>query len=80
MLWGMFINNYGVYPINRGLYLSYEGGRLAGYQTVTEARLSLVWYFSFYNHEGLYQTLGYHTPAEKYGAKRRSLKTLVDYE
>lgn len=48
--------------------VKWEEVYLHDYQTVTEAVSGLARYFRFYNYERLHQALGYHTPAQIYGA------------
>jgi putative transposase len=52
--------------------VKYEDVYLRGYEAVPELERGLAAYFAFYNHERLHQSLGYRTPAEVYGGKKRA--------
>jgi putative transposase len=52
--------------------VKYEDVYLRGYGTVPELAKGLAAYFAFYNGERLHQSLGYKTPAEVYGGKKRA--------
>jgi putative transposase len=52
--------------------VKYEDVYLRGYESVPELATGLAAYFAFYNDERLHQSLGYQTPAEVYGGKKRA--------
>lgn len=51
--------------------IEYEEVYLNEYGTPREARVALIRYFQFHNHECVHQALGYRTPAEAYFAAER---------
>jgi putative transposase len=52
--------------------VKYEDVYLRGYESVPDLAAGLAAYFDFYNHERLHQSLGYRTPAEVHGGKKRA--------
>ena len=59
---GRFFDNIFVERLWRSV--KYEEVYLHDYQSASEAKQRLDWYFSFYNNERLHQSLEYKTPAE----------------
>jgi len=57
--------------------VKYEEVYMKSYETVAEARQSLVRYFHFYNTERIHESLGYQTPMEVYYKELRLKKTPV---